>query len=143
MSGKKFAATRATSRLREGFEVAAAGATKELGAEVYPANTVPTAAEKVRRSVAPDGDLNPTWTLLEAVAARNPGPVLEALGEVAGLEVEWRPVPASPEVIGERILARQRELEHTIEELRREFEAFAQTQRPRTMHEVLRRGRVA
>ncbi len=112
---------RRESTLRKAFEAAAAGAAKRIAIDTLLDCTPETAAKKGHRMLGADGDLNPAWVLLDAVARHDPHPILDALCALAG--ARWEPLPSNPEAVRERLLARLEQLALDFDSVRLDLAA--------------------
>ena len=92
--------SRRTSRLRSAFERACEGAAKQIAYAAFPDTSLPTAQGKLHRALAADGDLNPNWALLDAVAEHEPFVLLDALCELAG--ADWKRKPERAEDLAQQ-----------------------------------------
>lgn len=134
--------TRKNSSVRSGFEDASVRHSASVIDAAMPTTSYETGLRKLRRMVTADGDLNPSWSVLQEIAKANPGPILDALCEIAG--ARWEPLPQDPARVLDQVLVVTEGLDEQVRVLRERIEELAKQVPTRTMGEVLPgRGRAA
>ena len=84
MTAQRPGITRRSSVVRDAFARAAEGHKTPVALDTWPVFAGGAALGKLDRALAAEGDLNPPWQLLDAIASANPGPLLEVLCEPYG-----------------------------------------------------------
>lgn len=106
---------------RQAFAAAADGAQAEIAVDCFPTVGYGTAQSKLSRVLGPDGDMNPPWTVLDRVLARDAGTVITWLCQEYGYEPPKKLADDPMRVlerIERRVSAHAEELADLLEEAR-------------------------
>ena len=124
MTAQRPGITRRSSVVRDAFARAAEGHKTPVALDTWPVFAGGAALGKLDRALAAEGDLNPPWQLLDAIASANPGPLLEVLCERLGYLPPQRR-PADPALLLDQVLAAGVEIQRAQAEIGEVLERVA------------------